>query len=171
MKYLFGWTLILKLQSKELREIGIQPNILLCRCDRKIEKTEKDKIALFCNVLREEVIQGLDVKNIYNVPLIYHEEGLDTQVLKHFSIKSSKKINLNPWKKIIYRINNPKNDNFTLLKNQGKTEGIPSKQWFIHFSPDLALYLKQDISPKTSLSEKKRVVEQEWSWGGAVFSA
>ena len=93
---------------KELRQIGIQPNILLCRCDRKIEKTEKDKIALFCNVLREEVIQGLDVKNIYNVPLIYHEEGLDTQVLKHFSIKSSKKINLNPWKKIIYRINNPK---------------------------------------------------------------
>jgi len=93
---------------KELREIGIQPNILLCRCDRKIEKTEKDKIALFCNVLREEVIQGLDVKNIYNVPLIYHEEGLDTQVLKHFSIKSSKKINLNHWKKIIYRINNPK---------------------------------------------------------------
>ena len=93
---------------KELRQIGIQPNILLCRCDRKIEKTEKDKIALFCNVLREDVIQGLDVKNIYNVPLIYHEEGLDTQVLKHFSIKSSKKINLNPWKKIIYRINNPK---------------------------------------------------------------
>ena len=77
---------------KELREIGIQPNILLCRCDREIEKTEKDKIALFCNVSPEEVIQGIDVKNIYNVPIIYHREGLDVQVLKHFSIKSTKKI-------------------------------------------------------------------------------
>ena len=93
---------------KELREIGIQPNILLCRCDREIEKTEKDKIALFCNVSPEEVIQGIDVKNIYNVPIIYHREGLDVQVLKHFSIKSTKKINLKHWKKIVYRINNPK---------------------------------------------------------------
>ena len=93
---------------KELREIGIQPNILLCRCDREIEKTEKDKIALFCNVSPEEVIQGIDVKNIYNVPIIYHREGLDVQVLKHFSIKRTKKINLKHWEKIVYRINNPK---------------------------------------------------------------
>ena len=54
---------------KELREIGIQPNILLCRCDRSIEENEVDKIALFCNVKSEDVIQALDVKNIYNVAM------------------------------------------------------------------------------------------------------
>ena len=69
---------------RELREIGIQPNILLCRCDRPIESNEIDKIALFCNVSSEDVIQALDVSNIYNVPIVYHKEKLDNQVLKHF---------------------------------------------------------------------------------------
>ena len=72
---------------KELREIGIQPNILLCRCDRSIEANEVDKIALFCNVKSEDVIQALDVKNIYNVPIVYHSEKLDVQVLRHFNIR------------------------------------------------------------------------------------
>ena len=85
---------------KELREIGIQPNILLCRCDRSIEANEVDKIALFCNVKSEDVIQALDVKNIYNVPLVYHSEKLDVQVLRHFNIKP-KKINLIKWKRIV----------------------------------------------------------------------
>ena len=92
---------------KELREIGIQPNILLCRCDRSIEENEVDKIALFCNVKSEDVIQALDVKNIYNVPLVYHKEKLDIQVLKHFSI-SPNKINLLKWKKIVQTANNVK---------------------------------------------------------------
>jgi len=85
---------------KELREIGIQPNILLCRCDRSIEANEIDKIALFCNVKSEDVIQALDVKNIYNVPIVYHSEKLDVQVLKHFNIKPNK-INLIKWKRIV----------------------------------------------------------------------
>ena len=92
---------------KELREIGIQPNILLCRCDRSIEANEVDKIALFCNVKSEDVIQALDVKNIYNVPLVYHKEKLDIQVLKHFSIKPNK-INLLKWKQIVQTANNVK---------------------------------------------------------------
>ena len=92
---------------KELREIGIQPNILLCRCDRSIEANEVDKIALFCNVKSEDVIQALDVKNIYNVPLVYHKEKLDIQVLKHFSIKPNK-INLLKWKQIVKAANNVK---------------------------------------------------------------
>ena len=85
---------------KELREIGIQPNILLCRCDRSIEANEIDKIALFCNVKSEDVIQALDVKNIYNVPIVYHSEKLDVQVLRHFNIKPNK-INLIKWKRIV----------------------------------------------------------------------
>ena len=93
---------------RELREIGIQPNILLCRCDRTIEKNEKEKIALFCNVSPEQVIQGIDVQNIYNVPIVYNGEGLDTQVLKYFSIKKKKKINLKHWEKIIFRMKSPK---------------------------------------------------------------
>ena len=90
---------------KELREIGIQPNILLCRCDRSIEANEVDKIALFCNVKSEDVIQALDINNIYNVPLVYHKEKLDIQVLKHFSIKPNK-INLLKWKQIVQTANN-----------------------------------------------------------------
>ena len=85
---------------KELREIGIQPNILLCRCDRSIEANEIDKIALFCNVKSEDVIQALDVKNIYNVPIVYHSEKLDVQILRHFNIKPNK-INLIKWKRIV----------------------------------------------------------------------
>ena len=85
---------------KELREIGIQPNILLCRCDREIDINQIDKIALFCNVSSKDVIQALDVNNIYSVPIVYHKEKLDLQVLKHFSIKP-KNINLVKWKNIV----------------------------------------------------------------------
>ena len=85
---------------KELREIGIQPNILLCRCDRGIDINQIDKIALFCNVSSKDVIQALDVNNIYSVPVVYHKEKLDLQVLKHFSIKP-KNINLIKWKNIV----------------------------------------------------------------------
>ena len=92
---------------KELREIGIQPNILLCRCDRSIEANEVDKIALFCNVKSEDVIQALDVKNIYNVPIVYHREKLDVQVLRHFNIRPNK-INLIKWKKIVLSANKVK---------------------------------------------------------------
>ena len=92
---------------KELREIGIQPNILLCRCDRSIESNQIDKIALFCNVSSEDVIQALDVSNIYSVPIVYHKEKLDIQVLKHFSIKP-KSINLLKWKNIVKSANKVK---------------------------------------------------------------
>ena len=92
---------------KELREIGIQPNILLCRCDRSIEANEIDKIALFCNVKSEDVIQALDVKNIYNVPIVYNSEKLDVQVLRHFNIKPNK-INLIKWKRIVQSANTVK---------------------------------------------------------------
>ncbi len=81
---------------KELRAIGIQPRILLCRADREIPASERRKIALFCNVKEEAVIQALDTDNIYQVPVNYHREGLDVEVLKFFDIPL-KRINLTKW--------------------------------------------------------------------------
>src|SRR4249920_4099796 len=71
---------------KELRSIGIQPDVLLCRTDRPLPKDERRKIALFCNVRPEAVIQALDVQSIYDVPVAYHAEGLDREVLAAFGI-------------------------------------------------------------------------------------
>ena len=85
---------------KELRSIGIQPDIIICRCERTIPLDQKKKISLFCNVDIKNVIQTIDVKTIYEAPISFNKEKLDKQVLDYFKIKSKKKVNLNPWKKI-----------------------------------------------------------------------
>jgi CTP synthase len=95
---------------KELRSIGIQPDILLCRADREIPKGERKKIALFCNVREEAVIQGLDVASIYDVPLAYHREGLDTEVLRAFNMTGAPKPDLTRWETISRRIANPEGE-------------------------------------------------------------
>jgi CTP synthase len=92
---------------KELRSIGIQPDILLCRSEREIPDSERRKIARFCNVRESSVIQGLDAKSIYTVPLAYHEEGLDTEVLNHFGILAPPKADLSTWQAIEHTILNP----------------------------------------------------------------
>jgi CTP synthase len=74
---------------KELREIGIQPHILLCRTDREIPQEERRKLALFCNVRESAVIEARDVDNIYAVPAAYHEAGLDREVLVAFGIEKA----------------------------------------------------------------------------------
>ena len=71
---------------KELLNVGIQPDLLLCRADREIPEGERRKISLFCNVQEDAVIPALDVKTIYSVPVSYHEEGLDNQVCRHFNL-------------------------------------------------------------------------------------
>ena len=95
---------------KELRSIGIQPDILLCRCDREVPASERRKIALFCNVRPEAVIQALDVASIYDVPLAYHREGLDQQVLDAFGIKDAKPPKLERWQTISDAIANPEGE-------------------------------------------------------------
>jgi CTP synthase len=95
---------------KELRSIGIQPDILLCRCDREVPRSERKKIALFCNVREEAVIQALDVASIYEVPLAYHREGLDAQVLAAFGIKDAKPPQLQKWQSIADAIANPEGE-------------------------------------------------------------
>jgi CTP synthase len=95
---------------KELRSIGIQPNILLCRCDRPVPISERRKIALFCNVREEAVIQALDVASIYDVPLAYHREGLDAQVLSAFGIVSAPAPKLEKWQTISRAIASPEGE-------------------------------------------------------------
>ena len=85
---------------KELRSIGIQPDIIICRSERNIPLDQRKKISLFCNVDIKNVIQTVDVKTIYEAPISFNNEKLDKQVLDYFKIKSKKSVNLNPWKKI-----------------------------------------------------------------------
>ena len=85
---------------KELRSIGIQPDIIICRSERSIPIDQRKKISLFCNVPIENVIETVDVKTIYEAPISFNREKLDKQVLKYFKIKSKKNVNLNPWRKI-----------------------------------------------------------------------
>jgi CTP synthase len=92
---------------KELRSIGIQPDILLCRSDRPIPKEERRKLGLFCNVRESAVIEALDADSIYAVPEAYHEAGLDREVLAAFGIESKGEPDLARWRLINERIRNP----------------------------------------------------------------
>lgn len=95
---------------KELRSIGIQPDILLVRADREIPSEERRKLSLFCNVRPSAVIQALDVKSIYDVPLSYHAEGLDAEVLAAFGIKDAPEPDLAAWEKISATVKNPEGE-------------------------------------------------------------
>ena len=85
---------------KELRSLGIQPDIVICRSERSIPLDQRKKISLFCNVPIDNVIETVDVKTIYEAPISFFKEKLDKQVLKHFKINSKRTANLKPWKKI-----------------------------------------------------------------------
>ena len=94
----------------ELRSIGIQPDILLCRTDREIPKDERRKLALFCNVRETAVIEARDARSIYDVPLAYHEAGLDSEVLAAFGLDGAKAPNLSRWTTISERVHNPEGE-------------------------------------------------------------
>ncbi|WP_084418867.1 CTP synthase [Henriciella litoralis] len=108
---------------KELRSIGIQPQILLCRCDRPIPETEKGKIASFCNVRPSSVIEARDVGHIYDVPSAYHAEGLDTEVLWHFRMEDAPLPDLTRWNEIAQTIHNP--DGEVCIGLVGKYTDVP----------------------------------------------
>ncbi|MBP6985293.1 MAG: CTP synthase [Alphaproteobacteria bacterium] len=92
---------------KELLSVGIQPDILLCRCDRPIPDDAKRKLGLFCNLRPERVLEALDVRSIYEVPLTYAEQGLDVQVLQHFHMDTQTPPNMDSWKEVLQRIQHP----------------------------------------------------------------
>jgi len=94
---------------KELREIGIQPDLLLCRSDRALPKDVKEKIGLFCNLPADQVFSAIDVSSIYEVPLYFHNEGLDEKVAEKLGIWTATP-NLSPWKQMVECVTNPKGE-------------------------------------------------------------
>jgi CTP synthase len=113
---------------KELRSIGIQPDVLLCRCEQPIPPEEKRKIGLFCNVRPSAVIQAMDAPNIYAVPLDYHAQGLDAEVLDVFGIHDAPAPDLSRWTQISDRLVHPDGEvtiavvgKYTVLKDAYKS--------------------------------------------------
>ncbi len=95
---------------KELRSIGIQPHILLCRTDREIPREERRKIGLFCNVRESAVIEAREVASIYEVPHAYHAAGLDQEVLAAFGIEPAPKPDMSRWNAVMERVSNPEGE-------------------------------------------------------------
>src|SRR3954470_3130769 len=95
---------------KELLSVGIQPTILLCRADRHIPEAERRKIGLFCNIRQERVIAALDVDTIYQVPISYHEQGFDVQVLCYFGLPHDGEPDLSRWRRIVQTVRHPEGE-------------------------------------------------------------
>jgi len=108
---------------RELSSLGVQPEVLLCRCDRPLPEGEREKIALFCNVPKSAVIEALDARNIYDVPLQYHQAGLDDEVLRAFRIDDAPEPDLGVWRDIMDRIDHY--DSEVNIGVVGKYVGLP----------------------------------------------
>jgi CTP synthase len=108
---------------RELSSLGVQPEVLLCRSDRPLPEAEREKIALFCNVRKSAVIPALDARNIYDVPLQYHEAGLDDEVLYAFGVTDAPVPDLTRWNEIMDRIDHY--DSEVTIGVVGKYVGLP----------------------------------------------
>ena len=95
---------------RELAALGVQPDVLVCRCEHPLPASERAKIALFCNVREGAVIPALDASSIYAVPLQYHAEGLDSEVLRAFGIEPGGAPDLSRWSEIVDRLTNPEGE-------------------------------------------------------------
>jgi CTP synthase len=95
---------------RELAALGVQPDVLVCRCEQPLPASDRAKIALFCNVRKEAVIPALDAKSIYAVPMQYHAEGLDAEVLRAFDIEPGEAPDLSRWSDIVDRLTNPEGE-------------------------------------------------------------
>jgi CTP synthase len=116
---------------RELTALGIQPDVLVCRCEHPLPESERAKIALFCNVRKEAVVPALDAKSIYGVPLQYHAEGLDREVLRAFGIETPPASpNLSRWDDIMDRLNNPEGE--VTIGVVGKYVGLPDAYKSLH---------------------------------------
>ncbi|PZU57524.1 MAG: CTP synthetase [Sphingobium sp.] len=115
---------------RELTSLGIQPDILLCRCEQPLPESERAKIALFCNVRKEAVIPALDAPSIYSVPAQYHAEGLDEEVLRAFGIEGAPEPKLDQWIDIMDRHANPEGE--VTIGVVGKYVGLPDAYKSLH---------------------------------------
>ncbi|MDP3674585.1 MAG: CTP synthase [Novosphingobium sp.] len=107
---------------RDLTSLGVQPDVLLCRCEKPLPDGERAKIALFCNVRKEAVIPALDAPSIYAVPLQYHAEGLDAEVLRHFGL-TARLPNMSGWADIVDRYQHPEGE--VTIGVVGKYVGLP----------------------------------------------
>ncbi|QIL02230.1 CTP synthase [Sphingomonas sinipercae] len=108
---------------REISSLGVQPDVLLCRCEKPIPQGDREKIALFCNVPASAVIQALDARSIYDVPLQYHSEGLDDEVLRAFRIDDAPAPDLSRWHDIMDRLDHPEGE--VTIGVVGKYVGLP----------------------------------------------
>src|SRR5215218_3605669 len=108
---------------REIASLGVQPDVLLCRCEKPIPDSDREKIALFCNVPKSAVIQALDARSIYDVPLQYHNEGLDDEVLRAFRITDAPPPDLVRWNDIMDRLDHY--DSEVTIGVVGKYVGLP----------------------------------------------
>ncbi|MBA2918516.1 CTP synthase [Sphingomonas sp. MAH-20] len=116
---------------RELTALGIQPDVLVCRCEKPLPDGERAKIALFCNVRKEAVVPALDARSIYGVPLQYHAEGLDREVLRAFGIETPPASpNLSRWTEIMDRLENPEGE--VTIGVVGKYVGLPDAYKSLH---------------------------------------
>jgi CTP synthase len=95
---------------KELRSIGIQPDILICRSDRPLPEGEREKIAMFTNVEQQAVFSAIDAKSIYQIPMMLHEQGLDKVVVKKFRIEEQPEADLSDWESVVHHQENPRHE-------------------------------------------------------------
>jgi CTP synthase len=107
---------------RELTGLGVQPDVLLCRCEQPLPDSDRSKIAQFCNVRKEAVIPALDAPSIYSVPLQYHAEGLDDEVLRHFGLEAPAP-DLSRWHDIVDRFQHPEGE--VTIAVVGKDVGLP----------------------------------------------
>lgn len=108
---------------REISSLGVQPDVLLCRSEMPIPDSDKAKIAQFCNVPKSAVIEALDARSIYDVPLQYHREGLDDEVLRAFGIADAPAPDLSRWEEIMDRLDNPEGE--VTIGVVGKYVGLP----------------------------------------------
>jgi CTP synthase len=108
---------------REIASLGVQPDVLLCRCEKPLPDGEREKIALFCNVPKSAVVQALDARSIYDVPLQYHAEGLDDEVLRAFRIADAPPPDLARWHDIMDRLDHYESE--VTIGVVGKYVGLP----------------------------------------------
>ena len=115
---------------RDLTSLGIQPDVLVCRCERPLPDSERAKIALFCNVAKDAVIPALDAASIYAVPIQYSEAGLDAAVLRAFAIPLGPRPDLSRWSRIVDRLQNPEGE--VTVGVVGKYVGLPDAYKSLH---------------------------------------
>ncbi len=150
---------------KTLLEIGVQPDILICRTEKRLSKEMREKIALFCNVATEDVIEGRDVDTIYEIPLAFEKEGLDRIVIEKLNIQNGKP-DLRQWTRFVHRVKNPSGrvvigvvGKYTDLKDAYKsiTESFVHAGAFNDASVDLKWIRAEDITDNNVADHLKDV--------------